>query len=420
MDGYSKDTKIYSIKQVSPSFETIKINKGFDKPGINIGGDFCSLVTESSIFIDKSLLIKHLLENNNKVSLITMPRRWGKSVNMDMIKRFLEVMVDEDANEVNDYIRRSSNNYQLFFGNEKLQKLNIAYISIKDTNYTQISSENICGTKPVIFINFKDCKGNYIEEVFEGVKLKILELYEYKFSYLIRSSKSYGIQLVQDKFKYIIQEIKKSQYESKSKIITTSIYLLSSLLFNHHNKKVFILIDEYDAPINDAFLNIDNNDSTKIMNFFSDIYSSSFKDNKFLDKGIITGVNRIARANLFSGLNNLVEYNFQSEELIEYYGLNNKEIDIMLNHFNIIDEKEKVKYLYNGYKSNNKDEGRYNIWSVVNFLNRTQAGSISNAYRNYWLDSGSNLDSVGIIFKTNENLKKKIIQIMKREYNSVF
>ena len=359
-------------------------------PHINIGGDFAEMVTQSSVFADKTLFIKEIIENESKVILITMPRRWGKSLNLDMLRRFLEIPNENGKLLQGD--KKENLNYKLFFGNGKnLCSLNIANqklkISQKDGEIIDVAASNIVGTAPVIFIDFKDCKGSSIEEIKEKIKDKICNLFR-SHRYLLKSDK-----LEQDEK----NKINKYIFEEASEVeIQNGLKNLSALLHKHFDKKVWILIDEYDAATNKAYLEFNDKDSKEVSELFRSIYEPALKGNPSLEKGVITGVQYIVKSGMLSGLNNLSKYNVTSTKYSKYYGIDQEEMNILLEHFSISETNAlKIKDWYNGYKSNSGSAERpnfidkYNIWSVVNYLNKKDDG-----FKSYWENSslGSVID----------------------------
>jgi len=375
------------------------------KHHIYTGGDFEKLVTESTIFADKSLFIQEILETPSEVILITMPRRWGKSINMDMLKRFLEVKVDEQGN-LSELKKKEGK--ELFFGNKDgLKPLKISQTlinrSIKGKNVESLS-EDYQGTYPVIRIGFKDCKGSNLTETRSRVQKEIISTYE---AHAYLNTSKYVICLKE------IQEWDTSKEDTS--ILTFGLKNLSRLLYQHFNKKVWVLVDEYDAPINNAFMKFEHaQDTEKVVDLFRGVFESVFKENEYLEKGFITGVNRIAKANMFSGLNNVREYNFQNARIAQYYGLDEEELTQLFEHFNIPKElKEETKNWYNGYRvkkvGSNEHIDKYNIWSIVNYLNNDDHTS----FGSYWEESG-NIDFIKKLFKL-PLVKSKIDRLVKNE-----
>jgi hypothetical protein len=384
-------SKYSSIKNFKPSlYQTIsrffsttpEKTASFAKPVIHTGGDFGKLVKESSIFIDKSLFIKEIIEDKSEVILITMPRRWGKSLNLDMLRRFLSI---EEENQEQKLF-----NSKIF--TQKIKRVNATekvQLDITKTKALISDSENIGESKeveiltlqshyPVIFIDFKDCKGTSVEDVQSKLKDKIFETVR-NFSYLQNSEKAYKETTIGQEYITLLNKV-------KNNIFLKAIKELTELLHIYYGKKVWILVDEYDAAANKAYLEFNIEDAKQVSNLFREIYESALKGNsKNLEKGVITGVQYIVKSGMLSGLNNLSKYNVTSTKYSKYYGLSTLEMGFLLEHFNIKEKEYKIKDWYNGYKSNigTVEEpifiDKYNIWSVVNYLNNQSEG-----FKSYW------------------------------------
>jgi hypothetical protein len=382
-------------------------NKTPIKKGIYAGGDFEDLVTQSSIFVDKSLFIKEVMEDGNKVILITMPRRWGKSLNLDMLKRFLGIQVDREGNIINP---ENTLNYKIFVGNNKaLKPLKISNTTIdvqdKEGEYLTVDSKDLQGQFPVIAIDFKDCKGTSFEEVRGRLEGKIYNLYV-QHGYLEKFL---------DKNNQTLKEQEKNQLKSyfegtsSEKEIQQGISFLSYLLHTYHNKKTWILIDEYDAAANKAYIEFDEKEAKQVAELFRSVYEPALKNNPHLEKGVMTGVQYIVKSGMLSGLNNLEKYNVTDSKYSKYYGVNEEEMKMLVDHFEIDSVKaDIIKDWYNGYKENigNKDNpeliDKYNIWSVVKYLNYQDVG-----FKSYWEKSGSVDDFLNPILK-NEEFKQSL------------
>ena len=345
------------------------------KKEMHIGGDFADVVTGSSIFVDKSLFVKEIIEDSSKVILITMPRRWGKSLNLDTLKRFLSI---EEQNS-----QQKELNKKLFTGGEIQVQQGFTTITkqIKSSKLVTENPEalNIQGQFPVIFIDFKDCKGDNFEKVKFNLNKKITDTIE-NFGYLALSEKTFsGLITIGQKYSELLSN-------TKSGIFKDTIKDLSSLLYSYHDKKVWILIDEYDAAANKAYLEFNEEDANQASDLFRGIFESALKGNEHLEKGVMTGVQYIVKSGMLSGLNNLSKYNATGTKYSKYYGINQDEMNLLIEHFGIDESKAaRIKDWYNGYKSNigTAEEpdfvDKYNIWSVVNYLNRQSDG-----FQSYW------------------------------------
>ncbi|WP_342267705.1 AAA family ATPase [Candidatus Tisiphia endosymbiont of Empis tessellata] len=345
-------------------------------PKMLVGTDeFYDLVVNSDVFVDKSLMIKELLEDSGKVILITRPRRWGKSLNMDMIRRFLEIEVDERGKPLSQEKRV---NYKLFTGGI----VDLGFDETKELQPLKISiHKNIIkrqGQFPVIYINFKEVKGSNYKEIVSSIIDQIIELYE-RFNYLE--------QYIQEdnKFFSIPQKVKLKNYLSGDiniSYLKNSLKFLSQILYKHFKQKVYILIDEYDTPINNAYLELGHKtkEFDQILKLFRGILGSSLKTNPYLEKGVITGILRIAKANLFSDLNNVSEYTLLDNDFSKFYGFTQAEVDELLTIVPTETNPKEIKNWYNGYTFGG--EIIYNPWSIMQCL--AHKGKLDH----YWLDSG--------------------------------
>ena len=354
-------------------------NSNANQPKILTGtDDFKTLLLNSDVFVDKSLLIKEVLENSASVVLITRPRRWGKSLNMDMIEKFLTIEVDQEGNLLQQEQRI---NNKLFAGGEidlglatgrkkMLKKLKIA-------DYSDIMSE-YQGQFPVISISFKDVKGGNYQAIVEGVKKQITKLYG-RHKYLEKYLEQDNSLLTNDQKEQLTKYFS-GHLDDIS--IKNALSFLSELLYKHFGRKVYILIDEYDTPINSAYITFGDklDEFKKITELFGGIFGSALKDNDSLERGMITGILRVAKANLFSDLNNVTEYTLLDQEFTKSYGFTQEEVDILLGQTSLQTNSSEIKNWYNGYTFGG--EVIYNPWSIMQCL--AHKGRLDH----YWLDSG--------------------------------
>ncbi|WP_375330306.1 MULTISPECIES: AAA family ATPase [unclassified Candidatus Tisiphia] len=356
--------------------EEINKNNVDDQPTMLVGtDDFKKLLLNSNVFVDKSLMIKELLVDTGDVTLITRPRRWGKSLNMDMVRRFFEIEVDQHGNPIPQEQRV---NYKLFAGGEvdlgfdetkELKPLKIANV---------VNSMKRQGQFPVIIISFKGVRGSSYEEIESKISYQITRLFS-NYRYLKRyvSEKEYSLEEAEkgQLIRYFSGKFNKVELEN-------SLKFLSDLLYKHFNQKVYILIDEYDTPINSAYMKFGNNleEFEEVLALFRAIFGNSLKTNDSLQKGIITGILRVAKANLFSDLNNLTECSLLDERFSSSYGFTQAEVDELLTKVPTTTKPEEIKNWYNGY--NFGGEVIYNPWSIMQCL--ASKGKLDH----YWIDSG--------------------------------
>ena len=299
--------------------------------------DFERIVREDYYYVDKTQLIEELLINRVPVTLFTRPRRFGKTLNMSMIKYFFDVKNKEE-------------NKKLF---ENLKIYNSEYMSEQ-------------GKYPVIFISLKDLKGDTWEECLKRLKLFIFDLYA-EFEYIREKMNEW------DKRKF-----EKVLYEKEDTDYIMSLKFLSDSLYKYHGEKVIILIDEYDAPIINAF---DKGYYNEAVNFFQTFYSSALKTNNSLKYGILTGITRIIKEGIFSGLNNLYVNKILSRDYSEYFGLLESEVVEMLDYFDMKYKIEEVREWYNGYIFGESEV--YNPWSIVNYIKEKEIKA-------YWANVSGN------------------------------
>jgi len=299
--------------------------------------DFERIIREDYYYVDKTMLIEELLINRAPVTLFTRPRRFGKTLNMSMIKYFFDVKNKEE-------------NKKLF---ENLKVSNSEYMSEQ-------------GKYPVIFISLKDLKGDTWEECLKRLKLFIFDLYA-EFEYIREKMNEW------DKRKF-----EKVLYEKEDADYIMSLKFLSDSLYKYHGEKAIILIDEYDAPIINAF---DKGYYNEAINFFQTFYSSALKTNNSLKYGILTGITRIIKEGIFSGLNNLKVDTILNKKYSEYFGLLESEVIEMLDYFGMRYKIEEVKEWYNGYIFGESEV--YNPWSIVNYIDNREIKA-------YWANISGN------------------------------
>ena len=300
--------------------------------------DFKELIQEGYYYIDKTLLIDEMLMNKSKVTLFTRPRRFGKTLNMSMLKYFFDIKDKEE--------------------NKKL----FENLKVSDSEYM---SEQ--GKYPVIFVSLKDLKEDTWEECLESIKDIMYKIFnEYSF---LREK----LNIVEKRQFDKIWEITGNERNFK-----TSLLDLSNYLNKYYGEKVIILIDEYDAPIINAF---DKGYYNEAINFFQTFYSSALKTNNSLKYGVLTGITRIIKEGIFSGLNNLYVNTILSKDYSEYFGLLENEVIEMLEYFDMKYKIEEVREWYNGYIFG--ESKVYNPWSIVNYVREKEIKA-------YWANVSGN------------------------------
>ena len=323
--------------------------------------DFKKIIKGDFYYFDKTKLIEEIINDGSEVKLFTRPRRFGKTLNMSMLKYFFDIENKEE--------------------NKKLFK--DLYIEKTDAFKEQ-------GQYPVIFLSLKDLKASNWEEMEEKISVVLSELfseYEYLINDLLGSDSN--------KLKKIINE------DANLSNLGRSLKLLTKILYEKYNKKVVVLIDEYDSPLVSAYI---NGYYEKAKDFFKTFYSTVLKDNSYLQMGVLTGIIRVIKAGIFSDLNNLRTYTILSDVYTDSYGLTEEEVEKSLKYYGIEQEISNVKDWYDGYKFG--DSEVYNPWSILNFLQYKEL-------RAYWVDTSGN-DLIKDVLKI---VTKNTIEALERLFN---
>ena len=329
---------------------------------IGVGlSDFKELIEEDFYYFDKTKFIDEIVKDGAKVKLFTRPRRFGKTLNMSMLKYFFDIKGAEE-------------NRKLFKG---------LYIEKTDSFKDQ-------GQYPVVFLSLKDLKARTWEEMERKIIITLSDFFS--------------------EYEYLLNELTGINFENLKKIIYkeaniydlgTSLKFLTKILYEKYNKKVVVLIDEYDSPLVSAYIN-GYYESAK--DFFKTFYSTVLKDNTYLQMGILTGIIRVIKAGIFSDLNNLRTYTILSDDYTDSYGLTEKEVEKSLKDYGIEQEISKVKDWYDGYRFG--DSEVYNPWSILNFLQDKEL-------RAYWVDTSGN-DLINDVLK---KITKDTIRALERLFD---
>ena len=322
------------------------------KKGIGIGiEDFKKIIEEDCYYFDKTNYIEELLKDRTEIKLFTRPRRFGKTLNMTTLKYFFDVKNAEE--------------------NRKLFK----DLYIEKSEYFKEQ-----GQYPVIFITMKDLKKNTWEQMYFAAKSLISNLYN-EFEY-IREKLN---EIEKEKFYKIWSKSEDGDYDN-------SLRLLSEYLYNYYQKKVVLLIDEYD---NLLIVANQNGYYKEAINFYRNLYSSALKTNSNLKMGVLTGIVQVAKEGIFSGLNNVITYNILGNDFETFFGLSEEEVENSLKYFELEYEIEEVKKWYDGYKFGNSEV--YNPWSIINYLRTKELQA-------YWVNTSDN----ALIY---DNLKNSTVDV---------
>ncbi|WP_425360445.1 MULTISPECIES: AAA family ATPase [unclassified Candidatus Tisiphia] len=367
----------FKLSDLNTTVKDISTIQGKNKPPRMLVGtdEFYDLVVNSDVFVDKSLMIQELLEDNGKVILITRPRRWGKSLNMNMLQKFFEIEVDKRGTPLPEEDRV---NRILFTGGE----INLGIKGKRTLEPLKINGNEYAMTQqgqfPVILLNLKDVKGSSYQEIELGIKDQIIELFASHHYLNHHVTEDTG--LLNNAQKEKLRRYFDGKLERND--LKDSLRVLSEVLYKHFGQKVYILIDEYDTPINSSYIKFGNKpeEFEQVLEMFRGMFGSSLKTNPYLEKGVITGILRVAKANLFSDLNNVREYTLLDEKFAKFYGFTQAEVDELLTKVPLDTSPEQIKAWYNGYSFGG--EIIYNPWSIMLCLDTR--GKLDH----YWLDSG--------------------------------
>ena len=308
------------------------------KKGIGVGiEDFKKIIEEDCYYFDKTNYIEELLKDKTEIKLFTRPRRFGKTLNMTTLKYFFDV-------------RNAEENRKLF----------------KDLYIEKLEYFKEQGQYPVIFITMKDLKKNTWEQMNFAVKSLISNLYN-EFEYIREKLNE----------KDLI-EFEKIWFKKEDGDYDNSLRLLSEYLYNYYQKKVVLLIDEYDNPL---IVANQNGYYKEAINFYRNLYSSALKTNSNLKMGVLTGIVQVAKEGIFSGLNNVITYNILENDFETFFGLSEEEVENSLKYFELEYEIEEVKKWYDGYKFGNSEV--YNPWSIINYLRTKELQA-------YWVNTSDN------------------------------
>ena len=329
---------------------------------IGIGvSDFKKIIEEEFYYFDKTKFIEEIIQDGAEVKLFTRPRRFGKTLNMSMLKYFFD---RKDAEE----------NRKIFKG---------LYIEKKESFKEQ-------GQYPVIFLSLKDLKARTWKEMQEKIVVTLSDFFS--------------------EYQYILEELNENDTNKFKKVLIgeanlsnlgTILKFLTKILYEKYNKKVIVLIDEYDSPLVSAYL---NGYYEKTKDFFKTFYSTVLKDNVYLQMGVMTGIIRVIKGGIFSDLNNLSTYTILSDIYTDSYGLTEEEVEKSLKDYEIESEITNVKDWYDGYKFG--DSEVYNPWSILNFLQYKEL-------RAYWVDTSGN-DLINDVLK---KITKNTIEALERLFN---
>lgn len=322
--------------------ETIHMNHFAKNKSLPIGVSDFKLATTGYYYVDKTLMIRDFLDKKPMVSLFTRPRRFGKTLNMDMLRVFFEKTNDDTS---------------VYFKDKQIWQCGDYYTKHQ-------------GQYPVIFLTFKDVKSMTWEETFQKIR-RLISLEFIRHNELETSS--------------VLTAYEKEQYhllagDSGDEVdCQMGLQLLSLLLHKHYGRECIIIIDEYDTPIQQGHT---CNFYPEIVNFMRNFFSGGLKDNPHLAFGFLTGILRVAKESIFSGMNNLKTYSILDDGYSSYFGFTEKEVKDMLRYYGKDDKYNELSEWYDGYRFGNTEI--FNPWSVINYIS-------DNCFpKAFWQSTGSN------------------------------
>jgi hypothetical protein len=351
--------------------------------------DFKDIIKGNYYYVDKSLFIKEILDRGEKVILIPRPRRFGKTLNITMLKYFYDCC-PEDLPRVPG--TPAADNKPVTPGNTYKSLFSSLAIANAGPQYLEKM-----GQHPVIFLTFKNIK----EPDWETCRSKIKQLIQKEYlrhSYLLENQKLMSPE--QDYFRRVI-DLKGDQGDYENSLENLLIFLN-----RYYGQRAVILIDEYDAPVHAGFT---CGYYDEVINFIRNFLCGGLKDTgQYLEKGVLTGIMRVARESIFSGLNNPGVFTFLSEEFNDKFGFTEKEVETLLTVFNVLDRYEEVQQWYNGYNFG----GRiiYNPWSITNFLSST-----GKELKHYWVNTSDNAIVDSLLSREGKELRKELEQLIRGE-----
>ena len=339
--------------------------------------DFKTIIDENGYLVDKTLMIKDVLESNAKVTLFTRPRRFGKTLNQSMIKRFLEDEITEQGDRID--------NSYLFDG------LNISMCGEDILKHQQ--------QYPVIFLSLKSAKQDTFATAFAMLIKEIASEFR-RHQYILKSD------IIAEDQKEVYREIMIRKAEHAE--YYDALKFLSECLAKYHGRNTIILIDEYDVPLENAY---SRGFYDEMMGFIRSLFESALKTNPYLEKGVITGCLRISKESIFTGLNNLEVHSLRSPYCDDKFGFREDEVKEILDYYGFTDKYPEVREWYDGYMFGKTEI--YNPWSILSYIDEAQGeGGFTPAARPYWSNTSSNSIVKELIYEADNKTRNDLEVLM--------
>jgi len=331
--------------------------------------DFKSVIVNGNYYVDKSLFIKEIIKAQKQVILLPRPRRFGKTLNLSMLSYYFDIAQSSKENLFKDL--------KIWQTEDEIKARYAKY--------------------PVIFISFKDAKEENWKDCLELITSEISDLYS-QYLYLLENEVLSVSE--KDEFGRIVnKKATKIEYQR-------SLKKLSNYLYRYHNQNVVILIDEYDTPIQAGYKKF----YEQSISFMRNLLSGAFKDNKYLYKGVITGILRVSKESIFSGLNNVSVYTVLDSQFSDQFGFTENETKQILSDFEVPTAYELVKMWYDGYRFG-ETKDIYNPWSILNYVVSHQSG-----FKPFWVNTSSDELIKGLLKNKKESFtREQLLKLINNE-----
>ena len=329
--------------------------------------DFEKIVENNVFYVDKTHFIKEWWESNDDVTLIARPRRFGKTLNLNMLDYFFSLHHAGRSDLFEHFSIWNEETYRNLQGTYPV--ISLSFANVKENNYVA-AREKLCGIIRNVYVKYYFLKDSDV---------------------LTDVDKAYFERVV--------------QVDVKDSDITCALYHLSDFLYRYYGKKVMILLDEYDTPMQEAYV---GGFWEEIVSFIRSLFNSTFKTNPYLGKAVMTGITRVSKKSIFSDLNNLEVVTTTSDKYATCFGFTEEDVFAALEECALEKEKEGVKHWYDGFIFGNHAD-IYNPWSVLNFLDKGKYGT-------YWANTSSNSLVGKLIRESNEDIKQSFQNLLKGEH----
>lgn len=332
--------------------------------------DFEKLIRKNNFYVDKTKFIKEWWENDDDVTLITRPRRFGKTLNLSMVEHFFSVeytqrslLASHPGGADGTAIRMDSDS-EADLPHTDRNSLFQGLAIWEEETYRRLQ-----GTWPVIFLSFAKVKEISFQNARKKICQLITNLYN-RYDFLLESG------LLNEKEKSIYHEV---NADMEDYLASEALSNLSDYLMRYYGKKVIILLDEYDTPMQEAYV---GGYWDELISFMRNLFHSTFKSNPYLERALMTGITRVSKESVFSDLNNLEVVTTTSEKYEDSFGFTQEEVWEALKEYGLYEQREQVRHWYDGFTFGNKSD-IYNPWSIINYLDKRR-------FSPYWANTSSN------------------------------